>query len=183
MINIIPRIEKIADVCTHHIRSSHHHRWKPLVVAQALRYEWLLAILTCRARMRCGWIDISYACWRITANASQLSKLSEYRQVCWGKPRRALRLASTHMAPNRLGSLSASSFFTRSLPGGSCEGTQPAREGGHRMKGTRPSISAKGTCSQAAPFFTLTACSLSSWPVLAEQASVNLRQTNALLAE
>ena len=60
-------------------------------------------------------------------------------------------LTSSHMAPKRLGSLNASSFFTRSLPGGRYECTQPAREGGHRMKGTRPSISAKGTCSPAAP--------------------------------
>ena len=47
----------------------------------------------------------------------------------------------------RLGSLSASSFFTRSLPGGICDFTLPARDGGHKMKGTRPSMSARGTCN------------------------------------
>ena len=54
--------------------------------------------------------------------------------------------AACQQAPKRLGSLSASSFLTSSLPGGICDFTQPARDGGHRMKGTRPSISAKGTC-------------------------------------
>ena len=42
------------------------------------------------------------------------------------------------MAPNRLGSLSASSFFTRSLPGGRCEGTQPAPRGRPQDEGHTP---------------------------------------------